>query len=243
MSIREESKLLLKSVTGLTCYSRLPFGVDVLHDIKHKMQGYRFRTFVDVGANKGQSAKHIRDSFPDASIYCLEPIKETFNLLQENTKKLDVFCHNIALGAKNQEVAVKVDVENRNSTRNSLLEENSVHDPAFVKTELVKVLTLKEFCESNQIKEIDFLKIDTEGYDLEVLKGAIGLLESDTVAFIQAEVSMNPHNKYHVDFVEVKEFLERYNYMLFGIYEQKQERDIPMLRRSNVVFISGKLTT
>lgn len=207
------------------------------------MQGYRFHTFVDVGANKGQSAKYIRDSFADANIYCLEPIKETFILLQESTKKLDVSCHNVALGAKNQEVEVKVDVENRNSTRNSLIKENNVHNPASVKTELVKVLTLTDFCKSNQIKEIDFLKIDTQGYDLEVLKGATGLLESATVAFIQKEISMNPHNKFHVEFVEAKEFLERYNYVLFGIYEQKQERDIPILRRSNVVFISGKLTT
>ena len=241
-SVRDKAKQLLKRFTGLTCYRRLPFGVDVFHDIAFKLKDYRFHNFVDVGANKGQSARYIRSCFPHARIHCLEPIKDTFEILKGNGKKLNLICHNVALGASKGEVEVEVDVQNRLSTRNSLVKENNVHSATSVKTETVQVLTLTNFCELNNIREIDFLKIDTEGYDLEVLKGATELLESNAVSFIQAEVSMNPHNTFHVDFVEVKKFLESYNYVLFGIYEQKQERDIPMLRRSNVVFISGKLT-
>lgn len=241
MSVRKKAKSLLKRFTGLTCYRRLPFGVDVLHDVKLKMEGYRFRTFLDVGANKGQSAGYIRASFPSATIHCIEPIKDTFDILQRNAGQLNLSCHNIALGARNEEVEVEVDVQNRKSTRNSLVRENNVHNATTVKTETVQVTTLTDFCAANNIREIDFLKIDTEGYDLEVLKGATELLENNAVSFVQAEVSMNPHNTFHVDFGEVKRFLESYNYVLFGIYEQKQEREVPMLRRSNVVFISGKL--
>lgn len=241
MNIKRTTKDLFEKVTGLTFYKKLPFGLDVLGDIKSRVKDYSFQTCFDVGANRGQTARYMREYFPDASIYCFEPIKETFDELQHNTEGLGLFYHNLALGATREEVEVKVDIENRNSTRNTLIQENTVHDPSAVKVETVKVETLTDFCKANNIKEIDYLKIDTEGYDLEVLKGAVDMLKSMSVAFIQAEVSMNPNNTFHVDFVEVKDFLEQYNYVLFGIYEQKQQRGTPMLRRSNVVFISEKL--
>ena len=242
MDIKKKTKSLFEKVTGLTFYRKLPFGLDVLGDIKSRMQDYDFRVCVDVGANKGQTAKYMREHFPEASIYCFEPIKDTFDLLQKKTQGLRLSYHNLALGAEKEEVEVKVDVENRNSTRNTLIEENTVHDPSEVKAETVKVTTLSSFCKEHNISKIDYLKIDTEGYDLEVLKGATDLLETASIAVVQAEVSMNPNNTFHVDFVEVKEFLENYKYVLFGIYEQKQQRGTPMLRRSNVVFIAEALT-
>lgn len=105
------------------------------------------------------------------------------------------------------------------------------------------MVTLEEFCESNGIKFIDSLKIDTEGYDLEVLKGSSELLKKSSIAFIEAEVGMNPKNNLHVDFLVIREYLKSYNYFVFGIYEQTHERKagLPVLRRANVLFISGDL--
>ena len=241
MNIRQQTRSILKKVTGLTFYKKLPFGLDVLGDIKFRMKEYNFQTLFDVGANRGQTAKYMRKKFPEAKIYCFEPIKDTYELLQQKTKELGLSYYNLALGAESGEVEVKVDVQNRNSTRNTLIKENTFHDPSAVKVEKVQVVKLADFCKQNHIEKIDYLKIDTEGYDLEVLKGATEMLEDGSIAFVQAEVSMNPKNTFHVDFVEVKNFLEKYKYVLFGIYEQKQQRGTPMLRRSNVVFVSEKL--
>lgn len=241
MNIKQQTKSIFEKVTGLTFYKKLPFGLDVLGDIKFRMKEHNFQTLFDVGANRGQTAKYMRKKFPEAKIYCFEPIKDTYELLREKTTRLGLSYYNLALGAESGEVEVKVDVQNRNSTRNTLIEENTVHDPSAVKIEKVQVVRLTDFCKTNNIEKIDYLKIDTEGYDLEVLKGATEMLENASIAFIQAEVSMNPKNTFHVDFVEVKNFLEKYKYVLFGIYEQKQQRGIPMLRRSNVVFVSEKL--
>ncbi|MFD3000884.1 FkbM family methyltransferase [Pontibacter toksunensis] len=244
MSFNDNAKQLFKKWTGLSVYKSLPIGLDALENVRRKLPHYKFKTFLDVGANVGQSATYIRHHFPESHIYCVEPIKDTFHTLQQNTKGLNLSYHNIALGSANEEVEVQVDVDNLKSDRNSLLGNHTQHaGSATIKTETVQVQTLQQFSKANGINFIDYLKIDTEGYDLEVLKGAVEMLESASIAFVEAEVSMNPHNTFHVDFIDVKRFLEKYNYMLFGIYEQIQERRemVPVLRRANVLFISGKL--
>lgn len=245
MRFNEKVKLLIKRWTGLTIYKNLPIGFDALDNIRRKMRHYKFRTFVDVGANVGQSAKYIRRHFPETNIYCIEPIKDTFHILEKNTQGLGLHCFNLALGSENQKIKIKIDAFNRESDRNSLLEKNNVHNSSNLRTETIQVLTLPQFCDLIGIQFIDYLKIDTEGYDLEVLKGAVEMLQSSSIAFIETEVSMNPNNTFHVDFVEVKRFLEKYNYRVFGIYEQIQERrmNVPMLRRANVLFISENLET
>ena len=64
------------------------------------------------------------------------------------------------------------------------------------------------------------LTIDTEGHDLEVLRRAQPLLRRGAIDIAQAEVSMNPENTLHVSFSAVREFLEQFEYRLFGLYEQ-----------------------
>ncbi len=67
------------------------------------------------------------------------------------------------------------------------------------------------------------MKIDTEGYDLEVLRGAESLLTHQRVDLVQVEAGMNRDNHRHVTFILLTEYLERFNYRLFGIYNQSGE--------------------
>lgn len=54
------------------------------------------------------------------------------------------------------------------------------------------------------------------------------------------EVSMNPGNTYHVSFETIKKYLEKYDYRIFGIYEQTSKWLIqaPVLRRVNILFVA-----
>ncbi len=243
MSVKDKLKSVLKTTTGLSFYKDLPFGVDPFHDIKQRMKGYDFKTFFDVGANVGQTAQHIRAAFPNAVIHSVEPIKKTFELLQQNTKGLNVTTHNLALGSKNETIEVNIDETNTNNSINSLVSGNNEITSGQTFTEKIQVVATADFCSSLGIKHIDYLKIDTEGYDLEVIKGAEALVKENAISFIEAEVSMNPQNTFHVSFEEVKKYLEERGYFLFGLYEQVLEwkTKAPILRRSNALFISGKL--
>jgi hypothetical protein len=104
----------------------------------------------------------------------------------------------------------------------------------------VKVVPPDDFCVNEKMVSVSYLKIDTEGYDLEVLKGATGLLSKAAIDFIESEVSMNKSNTFHVSLHSVSEFLSHYGYELFGIYEQIHDfkTGLPVLRRSNALFIS-----
>ena len=104
----------------------------------------------------------------------------------------------------------------------------------------VIVRTLASICAEYAIDRIDYLKIDTEGSDLAVLRGAEPLLAQDRVALVEAEVGMSPDNTHHVPIAEVVGFLEPRGYRLFGIYEQRLEwpTQQPYLRRTNIVLAS-----
>ena len=76
------------------------------------------------------------------------------------------------------------------------------------------------FVRSHQIESVDLLKIDTEGYDLEVLNGAENLLTSGKVQMILTETGFDGTNRRHVLLESLQQHLGARGYMLFGIYDQ-----------------------
>lgn len=109
--------------------------------------------------------------------------------------------------------------------------------------ESVKIETLDDFCLEHEISHIGFLKIDTEGNDLNVLRGGKQILSQQRIDVVQVEAGMNPANKRQVPYNSLCNFLEARNYLLFGIYDQVSEwpQRKPHLRRANPVFISREV--
>jgi FkbM family methyltransferase len=230
----------LKRMINTHIHRTVPHGVDFIEDITKLLPMYDGKTVFDVGANIGQSARFFLDKFPHSHIYCFEPVSSTFRQLQRNMKGVErVHCYQFAFGS--QKRAVKMVLQDR-STRCFVLEQPEELANKDLTTESVDQITLDEFCQMNEIDHISFLKIDTEGGDLEVLKGAAGLLNRQKVELVQVEAGMNPANHRHISFESLKTFLESHGYFLFGIYEQKNEWPTkePHLRRTNPIFISQK---
>lgn len=149
---------------------------------------------------------------------CFEPIPESYAILERRfgTK---VKCVQKALGAYPGVV---------------LMESSGPSDMAHVSdfgTTQVDVITL----DSLLLENLSYLKIDVEGYEMEVLKGAAKTLS--VTHFVEIEVSMNPDNT-HTPFELAKALLEKANFRLFGIYEQIHEHpaQLPCLRRANALF-------
>ena len=104
------------------------------------------------------------------------------------------------------------------SLKNSLIKPDS-----FLSEELVKMSTVDIFASEHNIKRIDLLKIDTEGFDLEVLKGAENMLASGRVSFVLTEVGFHLSDKSHILFDEVRKFLLEKGFSVFGFYGQTLE--------------------
>lgn len=239
MKKNELIKRIFKKTFGLTLYKKIPFGIDPLDDIKFYFPENKINIFFDVGANIGQTVASIREHFQNESIYSFEPFKNTFEILKKNTSTQNVKCFNVGLGAKSGVMSVNTNEGVDKSDLNSILNQPENHSLS----EQITITTLNEFCISNDISTIGFLKIDTEGYDLEVLKGGSDMLLNQKIDFIEVELGMNPENKFHIGFEEVKAYLQNHDYRIFGIYSQVLEwpTKSPILRRTDVVFISNTL--
>lgn len=222
---------------GLTVFRELPRGVDLFHDLKLAFRGHRFETLFDVGANIGQSARAMAAAFPAARIFSFEPASDTFRLLEHNVATLpQVLCHRLALGER-PGAASLLRTENLAMRRIvTAVPEGAVDREA----ETVSVTTLDEFCAANGIERIDFLKIDAEGLDLQVLRGGRGLLSAHGVAIVQCEVGLDPDNRSHCPYEAVRDELVPLGYRLFGFYQQKP-RETQALRRADAVFASPEL--
>ena len=211
-------------------------GHDLTLDLKRRC--VRLGTIFDVGANVGQTATAFAKAYPDAGIRSFEPFSDTFVLLRKNTARLsNVSCEQLALGSAAGSISVPLQ---RSSVNNSL--RAGPESPGGGGEETIEVDTLDRYCSAHAVDEIDYLKIDTEGHDLEVLKGARELLAVHKVGFVQVEAAMTRANHKHVPFAEFDDYLWNFGYVLFGIYEQTPEWDgEARLRFANPVFISPKM--
>jgi hypothetical protein len=100
----------------------------------------------------------------------------------------------------------------------------------------VAMQTGDQFCAAHGIAAIDYLKVDTEGYDLKVCQGFRSMIERQAIALIQVECGINPDNSRHVPLAKFQNFLA--GYLLFRLYDQKVSRQKPRLRRANAVFVA-----
>jgi FkbM family methyltransferase len=229
-------KSLAERVAPVRIYraEHLPWGMDFPADAAQRAPDVHFRNVFDVGANVGQSALRFKEWFPIATIWSFEPFEEAFRKLEAATRGLNVRCHKLAMGAEPGKAAVALA---RLSVNNSVL--NAPENPNTDSVETVELSTLDDFTAAQGVDRIDFLKVDTEGYDLKVLEGAERLLRSGAVTFIQVEAGMNPHNVKHVPLEVLKMHLEERGYILFALYEQTPEwSGEPRLRFTNATFMA-----
>ncbi len=207
------------------------------YDIARAMPAYDVQTIFDVGANVGQSAIRYAHRFPAADIYCFEPVGGTFLQLQHNVKgNRRIHCSRLALGAHSGSGQMAVSAK----SDTSFLMPAASQGSAVSNMEEVEVATLDEVCNARKVGQVSYLKIDTEGGDLDVLKGGERLLRSQQIDFVEVEASMHTGNRRHVPFELLKKYLESNGYLLFGIYAQVPESSDGglHLRRTNSTFIS-----
>ncbi len=238
MSLLGKLRRAAEKLTGTHIYRDIPPGLDYAWDIRQALPHFRAGIIFDVGANVGQSATELSDKFPGSQIYSFEPSSNTFQQLQQNVQQYPtVQCFQLALGSSKKTAQMAIE---DSSDRSFLLDESSDEANSSKASEEVQVDTLDSFCNEQKVDHINFLKIDTEGGDLDVLNGATSLLKEQRVDIVEVEAGMNPKNELHVPFESLKSFLESHGYYLFGIYEQVNEwpTKSPNLRRTNPIFLS-----
>jgi len=179
---------------------------------------YNIDTVLDVGANIGQYAVELRELNYRNKIISFEPMQNEFKILENKTisdNKWEAF--NYALGSKNDKEKINI---SHNSFSSSILNILPTHidnapESKFKESEDIQVKKLDSVFNdlvSNNSKS--YLKIDTQGYEKEVLIGAFDSLKK--IDCIQIEMSLTPLYSNDASFDELFKLLNSKDFKLVG---------------------------
>lgn len=180
----------------------------------------------DVGSHKGEIIYFFKELFNSSSIHCFEPQKNIFDELKvfiKTQKYNDVISNNFGLDkfdgvkkfypASNTLKSSFIKSSNQNNTENN----NSIDYPVF---------RGDNYSLSKKIKDIDILKINVQGMEMDVLKGFEKLLKSSNIKVVLAEYDYSNRYQSSSKIGDLENFLQKFNYDLF---------DIVLLRRKKII--------
>ena len=182
----------------------------------------------DVGANRGHVTLRYRQLYPDATIHAFEPLpdfQEEFH--SHHRSDANVRLARMAL-AENK--GTKPFYVNRSADTSSLLRSvkiGATSDTACQTQQTVSVetTTIDHYLEQNGIAKIDILKMDAQGGELQVLKGAKKALEEKRIGLIYTEAFFQEQYEAQPLLYDLASFLRSYNYFLEDIYEPYYNKD------------------
>lgn len=225
------NKLLKKFNKELILENRNIFFYDNLFE--NKFFKKKKLIIFDIGSNIGQSIPKYQKLFRNYEIHCFEPNTDAFKILKKNygsTK--NIILNNLGLGAKNE---IRFFYPTRSSAQSSFYKVNKKTDWLSQKVKKLKItkkkfflpkiktqiLTLDSYCKKKNIQTIDLVKIDTQAYETQVLKGCKKFIKKNKIAAILTEViADNTYQKY-TEFRDIENLLHP-NYRLIGFKPKKQ---------------------
>jgi len=211
----------------------------------------KFKLLIDIGAHKGESIELFSKNFNIKKIISFEASPITFKYLKKKIEKntqghnnTEIVLENIALGAEDKIIEFKQFNESSSSTIKEVDEESKYYKRKFrlinflsnkktyQKIE-IKIYRLKEYIEKNNIEKIDFMKIDTEGYEFEILLGLENKIK--LVDIIMFEHHYDNMIKKNYTYNDIHELLIKNNFK--KIYKSK----MPFRKTLEYIYINEKL--
>jgi FkbM family methyltransferase len=216
-------------------------GNDCMEDIKQIFAEKSVGNIFDVGAHEGESAIAFGEAFPDAHIFSFEPSGETFPILLEKTKNLPNYSPvNCGLAEK---PGPRLFHQSGHSCLNSFLPSGKEWPWKYhllqPNVEL-QCQSLDVFCAREGINDIGILKIDVQGAEMFVLKGASDLLKSESIKCIIAEVLFMDLYEGQTSFVEIFNHLTGCGFNFTGLYNHFYDQS-KRLRWCDALFAHSSL--
>lgn len=174
---------------------------------------------VDVGANKGQFALVAHHCFPAARIISFEPLASpaaVFRRIFSGNGKVEL--HELAIGPQSEEHLIHISAQEDSSSLLPITELQTANFPGTAEkgVQVIRVEPLTKFLSAKDIHGPALLKIDVQGYELSVLKGAEALLAS--FDFIYAECSFVELYESQALADDIISYLQKKRFALAGVY-------------------------
>lgn len=175
-----------------------------------KQNNFKPKHIVDVGANRGYWTKEVIKVFPNAYYTLFEPQKDLQKYMSDFLGG-KIECNAVGVGSSSG--TFKFTIVDRDDSCNFRMSEEEANKKGMKQVD-IDIVTLNSFFAKTKKPKPDLIKIDAEGLDLEVLKGATDFLGKTEVILIEASV-VSP--AFSNDMQTVINTMDSYGYKLFDI--------------------------
>ena len=203
------------------------------------IESNNINTIFDVGANIGQYARKLRELGYKKEIISFEPLKDAFEELKmASINDNNWIVNNYALG--NEDAVCMINIAG-NSFSSSILNMLPTHlksapESKYIRKEKIEVKKIDSIFNFFVKKEDSvMLKIDTQGFEKNVLYGANGSLKN--IKIIQLEMSIIPLYENEMLFVEMYNYLDNKGFQLFALEEEFSNPTTGQLLQVNGMFV------
>jgi len=186
--------------------------------------------FFDVGANTGLFSLAIAQKVSHARVYAFEPCAWSFKVLMENIRfnGLDnVMPIRTAIGDYTGEAVLLINAKGKDGL--NTIGSPTRSDCKVVGHEKVPIVTLDAFVKNNNISRVDVMKVDVEGAELLIFRGAEDLLRRSDAPLVLYEGYSWCTKGFGYHPVEIMWLLKDYGYLLF-VLDGESERVVPWRR-------------
>lgn len=199
-----------------------PNKIKILKFFKKKLNNQTLNV-IDIGGHRGETLEFFIDNFNINKIFVFEPNKKLFEFLQKKFTHKKIMIFNYGVGLNNETRNLNILVDSASSTMNDI-DINTEYfkrkkkilsfgnKPFFLGKESVKVVNLSEFI-LNSEEKIDVLKIDTEGFEYNILKG-INKSDYKKIKFIYFEHHYDLMLKKKYKFEDINRLLKQNDFIL-----------------------------
>jgi FkbM family methyltransferase len=208
------------------------------------LKHYNIDLLFDIGANKGQYATGIMDAGYKNKIVSFEPLSSVHSIIDKQSKNYAnwTVAPRCAIGSKNEEIEINISANSVSSTLLNMLDSHIEGAPEskIIGKEKVKVYPLDEIAEQYiaDSKNI-FLKIDVQGFEQEVLKGAEKTIRK--AKGIEMEISLIPlYENQNWLLPEVLEFMKTNGFTLTSIVPAFTDNVTGKVLQCNGIFFRDK---
>ena len=198
-------------------------------------------TFIDVGANVGYYENICSPLVGSTGeIYAFEPISVIFRASHKNSYNKISNVRLVALACGSRNGRAKLNIAGDLGDGSSLVKEFLDYNKAEIKKEVeVEVIRLDKYIKDHRVENIKAIKIDTEMYDFEVLKGLSGYFDTGARPIVVCEVQDKKAYKEVLgqDIRELIDYMRFYGYEAYSIYlPNKKVNLLNPITIGNVIF-------
>lgn len=197
-----------------------------------KAMGFSPKHIIDIGANHGTWTRETLKYFPDAYFTMLEPqhwLQPSFQDLLDANKKIAYH----AVGAGPQPGSFKFTIADRDDSCSFRYSEAEALEKGFKQVD-VPIVTLDDLVKTSDFPFPDIVKIDAEGLDIDVLKGASSLFGKTEIFMVEAGIV---NKEFDNSVLKMAAFMDGKGYRLFEITDLNRVHYPPVLWLVELVFV------